>query len=150
MTAGVSQQRKSLIVEIERRIEHAAVLIHGRDHGALVPHKPLVQKIERMPAGLAPWSVPSKSTGFAVAKGLPGGDARPLRQDHRSAVEVDRLVVAAEHVTGADAPPKRQRSLEQPLPQLLGRSVEVAPTRFLRNMHRSTTSLRSPFPTKTV
>ena len=91
MTAGISQQRKGLIVEIERRIKNPAVLSNGRDYGAVVLRKSVAQKIERIPAGLAPRSVPSEPARFAVTKGLPGGDARAPWQDHRSAVEIDLL-----------------------------------------------------------
>ena len=69
--------------------------------------KSFAQKIERMAAGLAPGSVPAEPPRFAVAKGLSGGDARPPRQDHRPAVEIDSLVIAAQRMVGADAPPQR-------------------------------------------
>ena len=117
MTAGVSQQCKGLVVEVERRINDAAVPIHGRDHAAVALHKSLTQKIERMAAGLAPASVPAEAPRFAVAKRLSSGDPRPPGRNDRPAVKIDSLVIASQRMIGADAPPKRQRIVKQPATQ---------------------------------
>jgi hypothetical protein len=142
VTAGVRQQGKGLIVEVERRIKDTAVQIHGRDDGAVVQGKSLAQKIERMLAGLAPRSVPSEPPCLAVAECLSGCHTQPPRRDHWPPVKINPFVVAATRIIGPYAPPQRQCSLKQPLAQFFGFSGESARRSTARLMHRSANPLR--------
>ena len=119
MTACIGQQRKGLIVKIERRIEDRTVLIHGRADGAVAPRKSFAQKTEGMLLGFPPGAIPSEPPSFVVAEGLPSCDARPPRQNHWPPVKINPLVIAATHMIGTHAPPERQRRPEQPIAQAL-------------------------------
>ena len=115
VTASVSQQRKGLILEIEDRINDTAVLIHGRDNGAVALRKSFAQKIERMLACFAPWPVPSEPPGFVETECLPGRNSNASGQRDRPSIKIDSLMKASRNVIRAYVPPYWKGSRKQPI-----------------------------------
>jgi hypothetical protein len=136
LPAGIGQQRKGLIVEIEGRIADPPVELHHRHHRRIRRDEAVAEIGERVQRRLAPGPVPSEAACLAIGKRLAGDAARPVRPRQRSAVERDRLVEAAADAVGTHVPPQRQRHIEQPASQrrrLLRRAAHAAWLRRARS-----------------
>src|SRR5262249_57464217 len=105
LPAGISEQGKGLVVEVEARVADLAVEVdHGYDR-RVCGDEILAEIVERMALRLAPGTVPAEPAGFAIGERLAGDHSRAVRPGQWPAIKADRLVEAAPNTVRAVLPP---------------------------------------------
>ena len=125
VSARIGEQRESLVVEVEIRLDGRAVKIDDGYDSAVGGDEMSSNVFKGVARRFAPGAIPAEPAGLAISERLAGEDTRSMRLRQWSAIEVDRLVEAAPTVVGAVFPPQRQGHIEQPVFERRGLVPEV-------------------------